>query len=655
MMKISKDSILNALSAHSRMIYPIIIIVLMLTLTSFRISGTSIGVYHDYLYGTSLSDPNLLFGKPQTIRSDEWLVATQATIAQEKTDYSRINQNTNNKDMSLIVDVPYKDWSIIFKPQNLAFFILPFEYAFAFKWWFILSALLLSSYVFFLRILKGRLIPSILLSIIIGFTPFVFWWYQSATILSLAYGFLLITILLAIIDQRPSKTSSALNLPSISLSAALAYTATSFALILYPPFQIPIALVVALYVVGHLLEMGPKQWLLHWRLAALPIIVAAIATGLICAAFIMTRQQPIHTITNTVYPGQRVVAAGNYDWSKLFVTYLQPQLQRSDRGKFFYVNQSESSSFIVMPFFFIIPLLAQTITLFRQRKELSWISISIIACCLIFIAHLLLPGSDILSKITLLSLVPYERLTIGIGFLGIIACAHYISSYSKAHTKRESATFAIYASLFFITSLYAGHLISKQYPDFVSSFGLIALLCTLVCSALSLILFGMHKSGLLLLAIFSFASVVAIHPLYRGLGIAYNSEITKTIQQLSRPGETWGAAQDIYIENFPQMSGQKSITGVSTYPDLNFWKRYTGPGDEQIYNRYAHTVITIDDRADIILKGPDFITISSSCTRKISRQIDYIISVTPLQGACDNLIKTLHYPTTSLYFYKITH
>src|SRR3990167_10013222 len=118
-------------------LFPITLTLLLMVLTVFKISGSSLGVYHTLFYGEISKDNNLLINKPQSIRSDEWLVNTQMTLAQKNNDFARINKNIGNgQDLSILVDAPYKEWSVIFKPQNLAFFFIPFDNAFAFKWWF---------------------------------------------------------------------------------------------------------------------------------------------------------------------------------------------------------------------------------------------------------------------------------------------------------------------------------------------------------------------------------------------------------------------------------------------------------------------------------------------------------------------------------------
>src|SRR5258708_6734142 len=145
-----KKNVLLAIT-KSIWLFPIICTVVILLLTAFKISGSSIGVYNNILYGPSHKDSNLLLNKPREIRSDEWVWNSQMIMAQASNHFNRINPYIGHgQDMSVIIDVPYKDWSAVFRPQNLVFFALPFQYAFALKWWIMAYLLVLSCYFFVL-------------------------------------------------------------------------------------------------------------------------------------------------------------------------------------------------------------------------------------------------------------------------------------------------------------------------------------------------------------------------------------------------------------------------------------------------------------------------------------------------------------------------
>src|SRR6266545_7506635 len=231
---------------HSIWLFPAVITVVLLLLTVFGINGSSIGTYNTLFYGDGAKDRQLVLGVPRDARSDEWLVNTQMTIAQAEANYPRINENIGNgHDMSLGADAPYRDWSAVFKPHNWAFFILPFDNAFAFKWWFIGYLLVLSCYFFIISLLPKKRLWAALISLTIFFNPFVQWWYLSGTMAPLYYSLFAATVFMRLFSAKN-------RLRMVLWGGLLAYLVTCFALIFYPPFQIPCAIVMGGFAIGYL-------------------------------------------------------------------------------------------------------------------------------------------------------------------------------------------------------------------------------------------------------------------------------------------------------------------------------------------------------------------------------------------------------------------
>lgn len=645
---------------HKKWLFPCVLLAIFFFLVAFKINGSSIGIYHDYFYGKGSKDPQLLYGQPQPIRSDEWLVATQMTIAQAKDNFAENNSNVNgNENLGLILDVPYKDWSSVFKPQYLAFFVIPLEYAFAFKWWFLLFTLLLSSYFFFLKILSNKVTLSILASIIISCSPFVFWWYQTATTLPFTYGFLILLLGMSIVDKTSLSAGKAkLNkYATIGIKiGALSYLLTSFALILYPPFQIPVALVVAFFLAGYFMKQTThtpfKKRLLY---ILLPFLISGVITGGICGLYVLTRIDSVKAVTNTIYPGKRDIPSGGYDVRMLLVNYLQPKLQDSKAGPNFYQNQSESSNFILLPIFFTIPIIWLFLYLYIKRHIFEWVIFGLLLCNLLFLAHLFLPMPSIFGHVSLLYLVPLKRLVFGLGFIAIILVVYTISILPSLRLPpyRKILVYTTgYSLIFLAVSILAGISIIHDYPNFIHSKKLVIFLASLIVLGMSLTLVNRPKLGLSILAILSLVSVYAIHPLYIGLGPLYNSALTEGVQAASKPNDVWAAASDLYIENIPQISDRPAITGVSPYPDMAFWRQYSGANNEGIYNRYAHIVMVNNDKP-INLVQPDLFTIAPTCTPNMKHAIDHVISSDPLQASCLHLAKTINLPARSFYIYDV--
>lgn len=660
-MKLNIKTVWQLLSKHKAYIYPAALIVLLILLTILKISGSSIGVYHSYLYGNDTRDSNLLYGKPQPVRSDEWLVATQLTIAQEKNNFNVINPNyIDDKNLSLIIDVPYLDWSSGFKPHNLSFFFLPMENAFAFKWWVMLFALMISVYMFSLRILPGRVGAAILFSLVFSLSPFLLWWYQLATTLMVAYGFFIMIIVMNLIDQRRIRLSSSKEPLSISWSRGLyglllTYLLCCFALVLYPPFQIPLVIIISFFLLGYLLDKRSKLRRRPLILTLSSITAAGIVAIGVCIAFLATRPEAVEAISNTVYPGDRNVATGGYDAKRLLVPYLQPQLQRETKGKSYILNESESSNFILLPLFFIPPVVALLVASYHKTRRVSWTLLGILTSLVIFLACLFIPGIDPLIKLFALHIVPHERLLMGLGFatfLLIVVATKLVEPIGLRLRSRTGVALTIYSTIFGLLSLWGGLETATQYPSFISNkFAIIGLMSS-VLMGYYLLIIKRTAAGLVVIGLFSLISVFMIHPLYRGLGPIYESKVGQAITEVSTASDTWAAAEEIFIENIPQMSGRQAVTGTAVYPSTEFWEDNTEQKDDDVYNRYAHVLLTANDEAPLILIGPDLFAISGTCGRKINQQIDYILTISKIESSCRQLIRVVEYPAKTFYIYK---
>jgi hypothetical protein len=605
-------------------LFPGIITLILVVLVSLQISGSSIGIYHQLLYGADVKDSSLLENEPQSVRSDEWLVTTQLTIAQKEAGYPDINPYFNNgRDMSLVTDVPYLDWSQIFKVQNLAFFIMPFGFAFAFKWWILVYLLLISAYFFVLKILPKKTGLAMGAALLVGCSPFVFWWYQTITIAPLFYGFLILILGMNIIDDKKVKVFKkeaphyAVNITRI---LAMAYLLISFGLVLYPPFQIPVAIVVSAFLLGYLINKflaGGKK-IKSIKLPLTILVASALLTGAIIGIFIATRHDAFSTINSTAYPGKRVVVSGGFSVTRSLTTYLQPLLQNTKLDPFYLQNKSEASNFILLPFFFILPVIGLIVWLIVKKRRIEWVLILLVTAALLFCAHLFLGFTTPLTKVDFLYLVPKERLIIGLGFVSIplVFYAIRISREEKIVLSRKLLiVMSIYTLGYLAVSIIAGYKTMQQYPEFITNHRTIIILASIVSIGMFLILINKAKWGLLILCAFSIYAVHAVQPLYSGVGQFSDNQIIQTIKSLSNKNQVW-ASNSLLFENFPQIADRQSVTGLSFYPNNAFWKTYEPGASSTIYNRYAHVDINFTSNP-IQLVQADTFTVSATCDQKI--------------------------------------
>lgn len=643
-------------------LFPAILTLVLIILTSLRISGSSIGVYHSYFYGQQ-KDPALILNIPRSIRSDEWVVNTQMTIAQKNDSFSKINNNIGNgEDMSVLTDAPYKDWSEIFKPHNWSFFILPFDYAFAFKWWIMAYLLIVSCYFFVLAILPGRRLIAMALSLALLFSPFVQWWYQYATLGPIYYSLFSAAIIIHLMRQKKTWRIAL-------LAALLAYLVTCMALVLYPPFQIPCALVLGMFTIGYLIEdrrlLPTKDWLKKVCVLAVSLVVA----GLLSLTFILTRASTVHTIVNTAYPGKRIIRSGGFDFAHLLSGNLDFQLQFSHHASKYQLpthgltNQSENSNFILLEPFLVLPAFYLLYKGRKIRKPMDWPLLFTTCAFLFALFWLFVPQLSLPGKLLLLNKVPHVRLLIGLGLLNIMQVVLFIRRMQDYKGRLVSRnTVLIYVILVFVTELLLGVHAMRSFNGFIGLYKVI-----LLSIPIPLIVYALLNKRFLLgslgFLVFSIFSSVLINPIYRGTSVLTNAPLSTAIRKISQQNNGRWAIEPTYLENFAIINGARSLSGVYAYPQLQLWEPIDKGVHQTIYNRYANVTFNFDrtpnKRVPTSLELPSldhFSVTTEPCSNFLKiNKVSFLLTEVPLsyQDKCVRITDIVNYPSHTYYIYRL--
>jgi hypothetical protein len=641
--------------------FPVILLFVFLILTTLRISGTSVGVYPKMLYGQEVKDPDLLYGTPRTIRSDEWLGTTQIIVSQSKEGYPRISKNLGTgRDLILTTEIPFRHWTLAFKPHMWSFFVMPLEYAFAFKWWLLSYAVIVSCYLFVMRIFSNKKLFSIIFSLAIGLSPFLLWWYQSASSLAIALGFLIVVMGMRIIDRSKVRFVNSERLALLLQIGLLAYLLTCFGLLLYPPFLIPIALVTIFYLVGYALQKNASDKLstnIKKSMAAMsPLFISAGIAMVFGLLYVATSREIIETLTNTLYPGARVVSSGDLRILNVLDAFLMPQLQR-ESGVHLPSNQSEASNFILLMPFLLLPGIALLIYEYRKLKKIDWILLLLTLCSLIFLARAFIPVGDPLYKLLLLHKVPNIRLVIGIGFVGIFYTVYLVKKLEelKANKKLLALLAGTYGLACFITLLWMGFFVVEHYPLFIRSRRLIIALAISFVSIIVLFLAKRRMIAVSLLLAFSIISSYQINPLYKGLGFVKNGELVRRISEVSNPNDRWVVVDNIQYDSFPINADRPTLSGAQLYPDIEFWRKAGGTQYDDMYNREGHIVYSSDPD----IEGPfrlvqkNYLQVKFTCSDFIKDTVNFALATHPLELQCISLADTVSYPNTTFYLYKV--
>lgn len=625
----------------------------VIILSVLGISGSSIGIYTAYF--NEPADSGIVTGTPKAIRSDEWLVNSQMLIAQAEAGYPYINENIGNgQNMSLVLDVPYFEWSILLKPQNWIFFIAPFSFAFAFKWWFVLFLLFAASYLFALELLPRKKILSSLLSLIFCLSPFVQWWLAPGTTLILASSLFIIVLLLKI--HRIPKAN---KIHKVIYSALLAYVLVYFAITLYPPFQIPCVLVIGVFYLSILYKYRREDNM--WT-SLIYIVCAGILAGVVIALYLFTRLDDVQTLLNTAYPGKRVVESGGLSIVHIFSNFLGPMMQSSSLTSLYTDNQSESSNF-TLPFVTIIVISAVIAFKSYKDKDYRWnvTNILLLALFFVFLARMTLPFADNIYRFLFLGSVPNLRLIIGLGAIAFILLILNISYLQKAgHNLSSNERWGItlvcctvYSSLLFS--------ILGKAPGFIPN-TLVAVLLLAIFTLFTWLLVNRKIVGALsLLLAFSAVSVIYIHPIYKGTEILTSNPLSTFIQETKKSGTTWIVSDTLQFENFAVMNGAHSLSGVYVLPQTELFSQLPASNGQATTNRYAHVIYSVSDKnsvENIELLQADLIKVNvSPCGNFIEKnKITHIIAVAAIESLCVKEVFKFdtHEPNpSSIYVYEI--
>ena len=633
--------------------FPAILFVVVIILSALQISGSSIGTYHNIFYGDSSRDPNLLANEPRGIRSDEWLVTAQLNLAQTENSFDDVNQNVGNgEDVSVLVDAPNTSFIQIFKPQSFGYFFLPAGVAFALKWWLPVYLLIMSVYFFILTLMPKRKLVAILASLCFVASPFVVWWGQYSTIYTALF------MMIVVIKMLKAKSIK----HGLAWGSLLAYLTTSFIVILYPPFQIACALASIAFLVGYYFDNRPKTWNEHK-----PLVIgggfAIVLTVALTALSLVPKLPIIETTANTAYPGARMAASGTFN-PLFFAANNSALLAQKDQlaSNFGWLeNQSEGSNFLLV-FMLLIPIVVYFMVKYRRKLSNFYTIIGVFIVGLIFLAWMFIPDINWLGNITLLNRVPQARLLVGFGMINLFMLIIFLQIYDKKDIKLPKHTALLYSLVILVGYLLFDFHIHNTFPLFMSAKWAI-LLALPYPVIIYLLLTKRNTLALSALLIFSIGSVSFIHPLYRGIGVLTESELSQSIRSIDPNNSKRWVTDTLVLENFPVMNGKKSLSGTYVYPQNELWEEYF-PNDRDMYNRYAHVHFVFDRNSDVNITpkltqpGPDQLSPKiEPCDNFLKdNNVGYIMTAEPFtsrNATCATLSQTVQLPQLTVYIYSL--
>jgi len=620
------------LMGHKRryLIFPAAVLVVLLVFTALGISGTS----SPLLATDAGSSDTVIAGLPRSIRSDEWIVHTPLVVSQVENEMPRYGDiGVGSHDMSVLSDLPVADWTRIFHPNHWAYGVLPIDNAYAFDWWSVAATLLLGTYVFLLTVL-GSLRWAIVGALLLYGSPFFHWWYTGSTFGSIGWmAFAGACLLLAV-------TSSGRRRLVFALLAS--YFLACFALTIYPPFQIAAGIGVGIVTAG---ALWPR-WRQGLATVRSVILSGAIAGGVALVpigAYLITRAPAMNAISQTVYPGARVVSGGELPWSQLFSSWfgLNYLTNGSNLRGVIFPNESEGSSFLLLGVVLLIALPLVWRFIAPMGDRLRGVIIATTVAMSLFLTQMLVGLPSIVAKLTFLSIVPERRALIGLGFASMVLVVAVGSSLERLTVPTLARRFA---GIVLVVGTAAGVFgLAQDFRAADAPVGnkMIAV-ALLVAVSTAALYFWRPLVSVVLLAAFGLLVALPVNPLVNGLSQTRDSAVVSKARTIAtEPGATGAWVGETYfIASLLTTAGVQNLSGVNLYPNVPAWELIDPDHEyENAWNRYAQAVWSFDvsSKAPIVrLVQPDMIEVMvNPCDPVLDKfNVRHLVTLRRMQGSC---------------------
>jgi len=652
--------------------FPILLLGVFTVLVSLQIHGSSLGMYWWYFQGPDQPDPSLLYGTLRPIRSDEYRVSTPWILAQSQINFEEKNRLLGDGQSLILTDSPVFDWEAIFEPQNWSFFFLPVKYAFAFRWWFRALLLVFAAYILFLEMGNGKWYIAAMAAISIFLMPVVQWWYSTTFVEIAAYFFLLLYCFMRMVNYQ-----SVWRL--LFWALALSYFSLCFASLLYVPSLIPALICLILMMFGILLnhirgEVGEavsilgqvqdiKQKLVSPRMKMLflSFVLVLIVDVLALAVFVVDNRALINNVTHSAYPGNSRTEGGNLNPLLLLGGFFNITLLNNEAPIPLGRNQSEASSFFALSMF-LLPILSFTTIKSALKKEPpDYFLIFLLFSYILLLVWSFFDLPSLVRNILLLNYSSTSRAIIVFGVLNHIIIFYYLTQVKIEQSSRFvifvlSYSLAIFCAYFlWVTSL------KSVAPNFLSNWNLGIWISLAILVMLISMLLQKRLAFWVIFVAFSWVSTFSVNPLYRGLRIILNSELSEVVRNINDKDQghsLWITYDNLILANYLAANGAHVLNSTQYSPQNELWKKFDPLGQHmQVYNRYAHIVVSsapdVEEIDFLLVEGDIFNLVINPCNPKLQELgVNYYVFTSRVEYTCLQRIRTTKFKNMSFYIFQ---
>lgn len=184
-----------------------------------KLSGSSVGVWINSMWGKNSTDMYTVLGTPRSIRSDEYAVNLPLMISQFRNGFPYFNEALRGTatDMFMVYGQPVWDIAVLFRPFHWGYLIFGAERGLSFFWFGRLIALFMISFEFGRLITEDKRGLSFALAVLITGSPVVQWWFAVNYLVELLVFGMLAILLINIYLKKEEFKIRILSIAGISL------------------------------------------------------------------------------------------------------------------------------------------------------------------------------------------------------------------------------------------------------------------------------------------------------------------------------------------------------------------------------------------------------------------------------------------------------
>ncbi len=584
------EKILNFIVKHRYKIAVIVFIILV----SCRIHFSSIGNWNAYIHE---GVDSTIIGKSRAIRSDEWLVTTPFILSQKYDGFKLVNENLDigNNDMN-VFHAPVLDATIVVKIFHWGYFLFGNEIGLSWSWVLKIIVMFMVYFEFGMMLTKKDKWLSLVFAVWLSFSPAVVWWSILDTI---SFAMAIVVLFNAFVSNKELDIKKKI-LIAYAMIVALFY----FACQLYPAWQVPLAYLIVVFIIIDFIRYRKNLNKKDYIIMAVTILITILLFGY----FIISSWDGITDIMSTKYPGGREEVGGDYDFSgfvNYYVNFFTPYYDE-------YSNPCEIASFIYPSLAVLIVLICAIIKTIKNKniKEKlkdkdNWYIYGVSIIIMIFLLWMSFAWPKILRKITLLYFSPTKRTETIFQFACVILT---ILIAKKIFDKKEKIMKPQIALIISILISILTYFVAKKSP-FAETFTVFkfSILIPIIFFMNYTFLSSNKKAFGYVMIIVSILAGGFVNPIAIGTAPINDTEIAKAAVSIANenPQGIWIGGTQINSQ-YLIANGIKVLNGINEYPNYD-WIDLLDPEHkyEEVWNRYAHIFITLDDRTYFELIATD--------------------------------------------------